>query len=88
MTFGGRIRLQWDQGDDDADLSPAMMYVSYGGLRVEVGNANTAFDAAALLYASEIGFQARSFGDPIGDFFAFASACGSFRASCSDCASP
>lgn len=90
ITFGGRIRLQYDEGgfngiEADSDggditgtsgsrLSAAMLYASGGGFRLEVGNANTAYDSAALMYNSEIGYLDRSFGGPNGDYFSFASA--------------
>lgn len=56
-----------------AGLSPAMLYVSYEGLRVEVGNANTAFDSAALLYNSEVGYISSSAGNSRSKFFDFSS---------------
>jgi len=71
VTFGGRIRLQYTDGSTAAGLSPAYVYATYEGIRVEVGNANTAFDSAALAYNSEVGFLDSSEGDPIGDFYAF-----------------
>lgn len=70
VVFGGRIRMQ-DSNNGGAGLSPAMLYVSYEGLRVEVGNANTAFDSAALLYDSELGLTDSSFGDSRSSFFSF-----------------
>ncbi len=82
ITFGGRIRLQYDENtvndfDDVAgdrassQLSPAMLYATGYGVRVEVGNANTAYDSVALMYNSEIGYLDRGFGDPNGNFFSF-----------------
>ncbi|QYK41612.1 MAG: porin [Paracoccaceae bacterium] len=67
VTLGGRIRMQYDQSrindSDDifgnrsgAALNAAYLYATAGGLRVEVGNVNTAFDSAALLYAAELGY--------------------------------
>lgn len=72
VTFGGRIRLQYDFGDntnqvadpsgDDvfgeagAELNAAMLYMETSGVRVEVGNANTAFDNLNTLYNSELGY--------------------------------
>ncbi|MDN5567941.1 MAG: porin, partial [Paracoccus sp. (in: a-proteobacteria)] len=41
------------------------------GLTVEIGNSNTAYDSAALMYNSEIGIYSRSFGNSRGDFFAY-----------------
>ncbi|MBT9247173.1 porin [Gemmobacter fulvus] len=71
VTFGGRIRMQHSSGSDGADLSAAMLFATYEGLRVEVGNANTAYDSVALMYDPEMGFVDSSFGDPQGNFFAF-----------------
>lgn len=73
VTFGGRIRMQWDNGDATSSLSPGKLYVSYEGLRVEVGNVDTAYDMMNLIYASEIGYTFRSFGDPSGAYYTFAS---------------
>jgi outer membrane protein OmpU len=73
VAFGGRVRLQYDDGDVGTEVSPAQLYVTYSGLRVEVGNVDTAADSVALAYNSEIGYLDRSFGDPIDTFFAFAS---------------
>ena len=71
VDFGGRIRIQWDQGDDETTVAPGYVYVTASGLTVEIGNSNTAYDSAALLYNSEIGVYSRSFGNSRGDFFAF-----------------
>ncbi|MDB5657950.1 MAG: porin [Cypionkella sp.] len=71
VTYGGRIRFQDRNGDGGAAFSPAMLYVEASGVRVEVGNANTAFDSVALMYNPEIGFQERSFGDPLGSYYSF-----------------
>jgi outer membrane protein OmpU len=77
VKFGGRIRIQSQGGQvnvayydlNSASLSPALLYVEYEGLRVEVGNVNTAFDSAALIYASEIGLTDSSFGDSQSRFY-------------------
>ena len=74
VTFGGRIRLQYTDGATNNEFAPAMLYVSYEGLRVEVGNSNTAYDSAALMYNSEIGYLDRGYGDPQGTFAAYESA--------------
>lgn len=71
IDFGGRIRLQWDQGDEETTVAPGYLYMSTSGLRMEVGNSNTAFDSAGLLYASEVGIFDRSFGNSRGNFFAY-----------------
>jgi outer membrane protein OmpU len=71
VTFGGRIRLQYTDGQTAAGLSPAYVYASYEGFRVEVGNANAAYDSAALMYNSEMGFLDSSFGDPQGSYYGF-----------------
>ncbi len=62
IKFGGRIRLQYDAGDtiEDgqgaAELNAAMLFVESQGFRMEVGNANTAFDSLSTLYNAELGF--------------------------------
>lgn len=71
VTFGGRIRLQYDEGNANSTVSPAYVYASYDGLRVEVGNSNTAFDSAALLYDSELGLTGKSFGDSQSTYFSY-----------------
>jgi outer membrane protein OmpU len=80
VTFGGRIRLQYDDGDaidlqdeGGAELNAAQLYVEAAGVRVEVGNVNTAYDSAGLMYNSEIGFIGESFGDPAGSYFGYSS---------------
>lgn len=71
VTFGGRIRMQWDDGRAAARLSPGMLYAAANGFRMEVGNSNTAIDSVALMYNSEIGAFNRSLGGPLGSFNAF-----------------
>jgi len=103
VTFGGRIRLQYDNSDEDsvsspllnelgdvildangdpvytdtgqagAELNAAKIYASYQGMTVEVGNVDTAYDSAALMYNSEIGFLDRSYGDPQGAYYSYSS---------------
>ncbi|MFZ5708946.1 MAG: porin [Pseudomonadota bacterium] len=73
VKLGGRIRFQDGGGSGEASFSAAYVYAESGGFRVEVGNANTAYDSAALMYNSEIGYLDRSFGDPQGTFFSFSS---------------
>jgi len=72
VTYGGCIRFQ-DDNNGQAYFSPAMLYVEASGVRVEVGNANTAIDSVALMYNPEIGFTESSYGDPLGAFFSFSS---------------
>jgi len=75
VTFGGRIRLQYDTGIDrsfsttnprgrESTLNAAYVYATYEGFRVEVGNSNTAVDSAGLAFNSEIGVQDFGAGDP------------------------
>ena len=104
VTFGGRIRMQYNSGDTDAidllvtdgtiglpvrdsggdfvfaqggtsgaGLNAAKIYASYEGMTVEVGNVDTAYDSAALLYNSELGYLDRSFGDPQGFYYSYSS---------------
>jgi outer membrane protein OmpU len=63
VTFGGRIRLQHDAGNAGARLSAAKLFAEAGGFRLEVGNTDTAFDNAGLMYATEIGFTDSSLGE-------------------------
>lgn len=61
VKFGGRIRMQYDNGDNDtvgglAELNAAMLYAETAGFRFEIGNVNTAFDSLATLYNAELGF--------------------------------
>ena len=71
VTFGGRIRLQYDEGSRSAGLSAAYVYAEASGFQVQVGNANTAYDSVALMYNSEIGYVGNSQGDPLGSYFSF-----------------
>jgi outer membrane protein OmpU len=71
VTFGGRIRMQYTQGNGRAGLSAAYVYAEASGFRVEVGNSNTAYDSVALMYNSEVGFVGNSQGDPQGSYFSF-----------------
>lgn len=71
VDFGGRIRLQWDQGQEETAVSPGYIYVTASGLRVEIGNANTAFDSTLLQSASELGVYDRSFGTNRGAYYAY-----------------
>lgn len=70
VEFGGRIRMQSDTGYGfdatypGATLSDALLYASFEGLRVEVGNVNTAYDNTTLLWNSEMGYRDSSYGDP------------------------
>ena len=73
VTYGGRIRFQNTEVDDTSPFSPAMLYVESNGLRVEVGNANSAYDSVALMYNPELGYRGTSFGDPQGSYFGFSS---------------
>lgn len=63
VKFGGRVRLQYDNGDTvdgttegAAELNAAMLYAETAGFRFEIGNANTAFDSLATLSNAELGF--------------------------------
>jgi outer membrane protein OmpU len=78
VKFGGRIRIQNGSntsggGNGATNYSGAYVYAESSGFRVEVGNSNTAYDSAALMYNSEIGFLDRSFGDPQGSYYSFSS---------------
>lgn len=71
VTFGARLRLQNDQGDDTTVGNKARFSVGYEGLTVQVGNVDTAWDSVRLTYDSEMGFQDSSFGDSQNGFFAY-----------------
>lgn len=71
VTFGGRVRIQDQNNYSGAGLSSAMLYATYQGMRVEVGNANTAYDSSALIYDSELGLVDSSYGDPRSSFYSF-----------------
>ncbi len=73
VTFGGRIRMQYDEGSTGASLSAAYVYAEANGFHVEVGNANAAYDSVALMYNSEIGFVGNSQGNPQGSYYGFSS---------------
>ncbi len=80
VVFGARLRIQDQSRGTHGSTTgggvnaPALLYTEYEGLRVEVGNTNTAFDTAALIYGSEMGLTDKSFGDSRTSFFAFESA--------------
>mgnify|MGYP002714625430 FL=1 len=72
VDFGARFRIQWDQNSDNAgELNAGKLYVTSSGLTVEVGNVDTAFDSAGLLYANELGSYDRQVGFLQGAFFAY-----------------
>ncbi len=97
VKFGGRIRLQYDDGagylasvttttvggvtttttanGGGARLSAAYVYAEASGFRVEVGNANAAYDSAGLMYNSEVGtgYYGSSNGNPLGSYYDFSS---------------
>jgi outer membrane protein OmpU len=80
-SFGGRIRIESnfglnrgfdpENGDGTQHYSGALLSMDAAGLHAEFGNVNTAYDSAALLYDSEIGFDDSSFGDPQGAYYSF-----------------
>jgi outer membrane protein OmpU len=78
VTLGGRIRLQYDdgagyEGGGGARLSAAYVFAEASGFRVEVGNANAAYDSAGLMYNSEVGtgYYGSSNGNPLGSYYGF-----------------
>ncbi|TBN40510.1 porin [Paracoccus subflavus] len=74
VDFGARFRLQWDQNSSSrgsqGELNAGKLFVTSSGLTVEVGNVDTAFDTAGLLYASELGSYDRDLVRR-GTFFAY-----------------
>ncbi|MDO5631994.1 MAG: porin [Paracoccus sp. (in: a-proteobacteria)] len=73
VDFGARFRIQWDQGDTSTGVNPGQIYATYQGATVQIGNVYTAFDEAGLIYESEIGLLSRSFGNPLGEYYAYSS---------------
>jgi outer membrane protein OmpU len=80
ITFGGRIRLQYDYndaiegGEGAAELNAAQLFMEAAGVRVEVGNSNTAFDSLATLYNAELGFISSTTGSySLFDYAAYSS---------------
>ncbi len=73
VTFGGKFRMRNNDGDNVTAGNQALLFAEYMGLRVEVGNANTAIDSAGLIWNSEIGLTASSYGDPRSDFYSYKS---------------
>lgn len=72
VDFGGRIRMQWDQNEDDAaKLNAGVLYVTASGLTVEVGNVGQAYDSLSVLFGSELGSYDRSVGARNGTTFAY-----------------
>jgi outer membrane protein OmpU len=73
VTFGGRVRMQYDDGDTTTESVPANLYASYNGLKVTVGNVGGAYDDSAVMYNSELGLVSSSYGDPQGNFYYYES---------------
>jgi outer membrane protein OmpU len=67
FEIGGRVRLQADQGRNDAAPSAASFYVTSGPFRLDAGNISDAIDNMATIYNSEVGFLGSSSGDPGND---------------------
>lgn len=71
VTFGAKLRMQYNDGDTETAGNAAQFWTSYNGVTVSVGNVDTAFDSVALTYDSEMGYEATSFGDSIATFYAY-----------------
>lgn len=75
VVFGGRIRIQDSNNLNGYNygtlIGNALLFTEYEGLRVEVGNTNTAFDSAALVYDSEMGLRDTSNGDSRSSYFGY-----------------
>lgn len=75
VVFGGRIRIQdsnnLNGGNGDTLIGHAQLFTEYEGLRVEVGNTNTALDSSALFYDSEMGLRDTSYGDSRSTFYGY-----------------
>jgi outer membrane protein OmpU len=73
FEVGGRLRIQADQGNNDASPSAASFYVTAGAFRLDAGNISDAIDNMATIYNSEIGLGDNSGGDPAIAFLGFSS---------------
>lgn len=62
IEMGARLRMQYNDGDELTAGNAAKFYGSYNGLKVEVGNVDTAFDSAALMDNTDMGLEDSSFG--------------------------
>ena len=71
VTFGAKLRLQYDDGDTQTAGNAAQFSVAYEGLKVQVGNVDTVWDSVGLTYDSEMGYEDSSFGDAINPFYAY-----------------
>ncbi len=82
LTFGGRIRIQYDAGSASrgtaASLNAAKLYVKSGGLTVEVGNVEEALDSMSTYYNGEVGLTGNGDADTLnqGGFYAYNSSPG------------
>ncbi|MBJ2152403.1 porin [Paracoccus sp. IB05] len=63
VTFGARLRMQYDDGDAGTIGNAARFSIGYEGLTVQVGNVDTPWDSVGLTYNSEMGYEDSSFGD-------------------------
>lgn len=87
VEFGGRLRLQWDQGHtagdsltgrnrgrgEAAQLNAGVLYVTASGFTVEIGNVGNAYDSLSILFAPELGAFDRTVGSQNGAIFAYES---------------
>lgn len=73
LTFGARLRMQNNDGDEFTAGNNTKFWVEYNGLNVSVGNVDTAFDSVGLTYNSEMGYEDSSFGDAQSSFYAYES---------------
>lgn len=77
VTFGGKFRIRDNDGGqlggmlNGTGANQALLFAEYQGFRVEVGNSNTAFDSAGLIWNSEIGLVDSSYGDPQSSFYGY-----------------
>lgn len=75
VKFGGRMRMQYDDGDTGGTVNAGYVYAEANAFRVEVGNANTAIDSAGLMYAAEVGtgYYGNSSSYEFANFFGYSS---------------
>ena len=64
VELGAKLRFRYNDGNERTTGNTAQFFASYEGVNVQLGNVDTGFDAAPLLWDAEMGFENTSFGDP------------------------
>lgn len=73
VKFGGKFRIQYDDGMTGATANAAQFFMTYEKATIQVGNVTTALDqdSAGVFYASEMGITATSYGDSRSAFYTY-----------------